>query len=397
MLIITPPHLCITDNCHSNESVVECNIIINNEEKLLYYKTPSEWGRYLTYERADAFLIGVLQYAMKEGHNIEVNAPVSEKLYFNLVNQVIPLLSAGFGHKRIQVKCNQLDNSKLDGDREPFAVGTGCSLGVDSFGSILYHTSSETPHNYKITHLTYFNVGAHGNDIDKATVSYDNDLSMVQEYADFKQMPLVRISSNIGELYKGWNFDHCNQTRNSATVLALQKLFRRYYYASTIDLSHLGLKGDAAYFETALVPYFSTENTELLIGQADSSRVDKIRYIAEFPETYSRLYVCWKEILKNNYNAKNLDTPLLNCSRCEKCRRTMIAIYLLGKENEYRNIFDWDYFHKHVHFMIGYALANKNKKTYYVDLVGFMKQSGFNISLLDRFYQFCLTLYYKIR
>ena len=117
------------------ETRVECTILIDNREEVLYYSTPVEWGKYLTFERADAFLLGVLQYAMKEGHDIEVKAPISERLYFNLVNQVIPLLSAGFGHKQIKLTCNQLDNSVLMAETEkPFAVGTGCSLGVDSFG-----------------------------------------------------------------------------------------------------------------------------------------------------------------------------------------------------------------------------------------------------------------------
>lgn len=276
MLIITPPLPLLKDG--EIETRVECTILIDNREEVLYYSTPVEWGKYLTFERADAFLLGVLQYAMKEGHDIEVKAPISERFYFNLVNQVIPLLSAGFGHKQIKLTCNQLDNSVLMAETEkPFAVGTGCSLGVDSFGSILYHLQPDTPTNFRLTHLTYFNVGALGNDTEKTTVSYEHDLSMIQEYAAYKQLPLVRISSNIGKLYEGWNFDHCNQSRNSATVLALQKLFRRYYYASTVDVSHLKIKYDAAYFESALVPYFSTENTDLLIGQAAFSRVDKTK------------------------------------------------------------------------------------------------------------------------
>lgn len=242
--IITPPRLIEEDK----EVRVECRVIIDNQEEVLYYSTPNEWGKYLTFERADAFLLGVLQYAMKEGHDIDVQVPISERLYFNLVNQVIPLLSAGFGYKRIQLKCYQLDNSELKAeDEKPYAVGTGCSLGVDSFGSILYYTQPDTPPDFRLTHLTYFNVGALGNDTEKATASYNHDLPKIEEFAAFKHMPLVKICSNIGKLYEGWNFDHCNQSRNSATVLALQKLFRRYYYASTVDVSHLQIKHDAAF------------------------------------------------------------------------------------------------------------------------------------------------------
>ena len=395
MLIITPPLL----KGDKIETRVECTIAIDGHEEVLYYSTPIEWDKYLTFERADAFLLGVLQYAMKEGHDIEVQAPISERLYFNLVNQVIPLLSAGFGHKRIQLKCGQLDNRMLMVDDEkPFAVGTGCSLGVDSFGSILYHLQPDAPPNFRLTHLTYFNVGALGNDTEKATASYEHDLPMIQEYATFKQMPLVKISSNIGKLYEGWNFDHCHLTRNSATVLVFQKLFRRYFYASSSDVSHLHLSNQATgYYETSIMPYLSTENTDLLIGQAAFSRVDKTKFIAAFPETYSRLYVCWREILKNNYNDNRSNVEVLNCGRCEKCRRTMLSLHFLNKEEQYKDIFDWDYFHKRYHFAVGYALANRKRKVYYEDVVELMKQSGYKPSLVDRFWQLGLSIYYFFR
>lgn len=134
-----------------------------------------------------------------------------------------------------------------------------------------------------------------------------------------------------------------------------------------------------------------------LIGQSASSRVEKIRFIADYPETFNRLYVCWREIMKNNngYNYKNL--KFLNCSRCEKCRRTMLAIYFLGKENNYKEIFDWNYFHKNIHHFIGYALANKKRKIYYEDIVNLMRQKGFSPSLFDRFWQLGLTLYYFVK
>lgn len=395
MLIIKSPRLIETPD---NQTMVECTIIVNGVDNNFYYSTPKEWGKYLVYERADAFLLGVLQFAMKDGHDIEVEAPCSEMLFFNLVTQAIPILAEGFGHKRITVKCDQLDNRVLTVDGEiPFAVGTGCSLGVDSFACILYHTQPNISDNYRLTHLTYFNVGGMGNDTAKATASYMHDIPMIEEYADFKKMPLVTISSNIGELYDGWNFDHCSHSRNPAAVLALQKLFKRYYYASSVDVSHLKINNDAAYFESALVPYLSTENTNLMVGQAAFSRVDKTRYIAEYPETYNRLYVCWKEIMKNNYGINRSNINYMNCSRCEKCLRTMLTLHLLNKETQYKDVFDWSYFHKRYHHFIGYALANKQKKSFYEDIVKLMKQTRFRPSLIDRIWQLGLTLYHTFR
>lgn len=75
----------------------------------------------------------------------------------------------------------------------------------------------------------------------------------------------------------------------------------------------------------------------------------------------------------------------------------MFTIYLLGKEEQYKEIFDWEYFHKHFHFSAGYALANRKRKSYYDDIVKLMKQKDYNPTVLDRVWQLGLTLYYKFK
>ena len=51
MLIVTTPLL----KGDKIETRVECTIAIDGHEEVLYYSTPIEWDKYLTFERADAF------------------------------------------------------------------------------------------------------------------------------------------------------------------------------------------------------------------------------------------------------------------------------------------------------------------------------------------------------
>ena len=44
----------------------------------------------------------------------------------------------------------------------PRAVGTGFSGGIDSFATIYEHHEKPAPEGFKLTHLFFFNVGAHG-------------------------------------------------------------------------------------------------------------------------------------------------------------------------------------------------------------------------------------------
>ena len=254
---------------HDNtEAFMECDIIVGSKKIKIYYSTPIEFEKYLLHERADSFLLAILQFAMKEGEDIMVNGPVSEKLYFNLTTHVIPLLASALGHSKITIHAKQLDNTVYSAsETHSPLVGTGCSLGVDSFSTILYYSSDRIPASYRVNCFTLFNVGANGNNIAKATKSFLIDKPMASEYAIFKQMPLVTLSSNIGILYEGWNFALCHHTRNAGAVLALQKLFAKYIYASSYPSTDLRISSvDPSHFETALLPYLGTENPEVFIG-----------------------------------------------------------------------------------------------------------------------------------
>jgi len=316
---------------------------------------------------------------------------------------VIPLLASALGHQPITIHAKHLDNTVyVSSETHPPIVGTGCSLGVDSFSTILYYTSDKIPESFRVNCFTLFNVGANGNDIAKTTESFLIDKPMASEYANYKHIPLVTLSSNIGMLYEGWNFALCHHTRNAGAVLALQKLFAKYIYASSYPSTDLRISSvDPSHFETALFPYLGTENTELYIGLPDYTRTEKTAFIAEFPETYNRLYVCLKQVLKNDYDSYSLnnETEKRNCSSCEKCKRTMLAIDVLNKRENYFSVFDWDYYDSQRDALIGYVLANKKRKgkDFYRELCVLMEKEHFSIPMRARWYQVLFSFFYLIR
>lgn len=63
----------------------------------LYYETETKWGQYLTDDRLDAALVALIPYAMYRSNpedRVEVicEAPVSEKLKFQLTQELMPAL-----------------------------------------------------------------------------------------------------------------------------------------------------------------------------------------------------------------------------------------------------------------------------------------------------------------
>ncbi|MDY2726928.1 MAG: hypothetical protein SOV36_08940, partial [Anaerostipes faecalis] len=70
------------------------DIIINGYSETLWFSVNSLQEEYLSLGRADPFLMLVLPLAMRGGHEIICEDYLSERLYYQLSNYLIPTLSA---------------------------------------------------------------------------------------------------------------------------------------------------------------------------------------------------------------------------------------------------------------------------------------------------------------
>lgn len=346
----------------------------------IYYKTSIEYGQYLTEEVADAFVVGMLLPAARYNEDIYVEGAISEKLYYNINNSVLYIFSFIWGH-RVKLSARKLVSLSYNSK----GVGCGCSLGVDSFAAMLQHMDGNSSAAYEISHLTYFNVGAMGYvNLDKAKQSYMKDLQLVQQYADRKNKPVVCLESNFSIMYKEFDFDQSGDVRNFSAVLSLQKLFGKYLYGSSFPIKDFKFdKSQTGYYETLLAPLFSTEICELLIANPDMSRIDKTKFILSDKDVQEYLYVCWKELIVNKYPdsiiAKIKDN-FLNCTRCDKCLRTLLAIDILGKVDNYSKIFDIEYYYKVRDSYIAKVIFYRKNNAFYQDLYNLINEYNFKLS-----------------
>ena len=156
----------------NNKTRVEC--VMNHVNKILIECDE----KYIdgVQENYDGFLVLVLVVAMKKNEDIEINGLVSFKLYYNIVNHVMPIIKIvhpDFSIVKIKIKgftekLYETNNS----------VGCGLSCGVDSLCCIqdYYYKNCRS---FKLTHLTNFFAGATTN----RTV-YENKLVNIQNYVD---------------------------------------------------------------------------------------------------------------------------------------------------------------------------------------------------------------------
>ena len=362
------------------DGIYVCSHIVDDAQRIdtiAWYRSDFEYGIFFNEDVLDAFVLPMILPAIKYQEDIQVDGYISEKLLYSINRYLVYTLTIPFPNKRfIHVKCKGTKvinyNSK--------AVGCGCSLGVDSFSAILRHLDSNCPEGYRITHLTNFNIGAYGNDFDKSHASYIKALESVEEFAKNENIPLVLIESNIGKFFKDLTFNWSGPVRTMSTALAMQKLFHRYYYASGHSNADLEITDIMGHFASLVIPMLSTENIEFIVADQDRSRIDKTVAIAENPLVQKYLHVCLREIRANNQGKEYLrDIKFRNCSRCDKCLRTLITLDILGVVEKFGNIFDLEYFYSIHDSIIEDIVINKDNNLFKNEIYKLMIERNYKI------------------
>lgn len=350
MITIDKPYI---EKCDQS-TFLKCHIVDESRgfDKDLWYSVDSFYADKLCYEVSDAFVLVMLLPAIQTKQNIVVKSDVSEKLYHNLRTVVLSSLTWAYYKQSGSVIEIQVEGNLVSYDFHPNAIATGCSLGVDSFSTIKrYFFDNNCEPGYRLTHLTFFNVGAVGSTNSVCVrKSYLKDIDRISNFAKEYNLPIVAVDSNVCEFYPIFDFNATHTFRNMSVVLALQKLFKRYLYASAYPNRSIRIdKADLAHFESMLLPHISTESTELISADSELSRTEKIKYITSDSKAQKMLYVCRREQAKNDGEEDFLcaenEEENVNCGRCDKCLRTILALDVIGELNQFRPLFDLSYWY----------------------------------------------------
>lgn len=302
----------------------------------LWYQFSNEYESFITEELCDSVVVSILNTAVKEQYNIVSDLPISESLYFRLTTQLIPKVAKSFAVEEISIRA-PLSAIQYS----PYAVATGISCGVDSFTTLYEYTDACKIDDYCLTHLTYFQNGAHhSGHVGHGSLAeelFDNQLKDISEFCKKYGFPLIVVRSNIDEcmytLFKEDDFQKVHTYRNAGFVLLLQKLVRTYYYSSA-GFSDIKISTeDSAHYDAILLPNVSTDSTVFYSSNKMLTRLEKTKLISQYEPSYDNLLVCYR-------SGKN-------CCTCLKCVRTMITLDFLGVLDKYSNSFDVDYYRKH--------------------------------------------------
>lgn len=309
----------------------------------LWFAVPKEYKSYLCTDRNDAFVVAMLWYAMITGSDIKSDAQMSEKLVFNITRYLVPALcNEKNGYRQIKIIGPTTNQSY----QNIGGVGTGMSCGVDSFYTLHEYTKVDTPKKYRLTHLAYFNMGAifHPNRSEKRVYTlkefYETTDMMSEEkrenarmVAEQAGMPLVYVKSNLDSDYYRGAYGHTGVYRNCAMALSLQGLFSVYYNSSGgwpgyFDLT---LTEGSQHYEALLCQCLSTESLSFILSDY-ATRAEKTIIISDNKMAQKYLDVCFC------FNS---------CGKCSKCIRTLVTLDIIGKVDQFGEIFNIDDFKKH--------------------------------------------------
>lgn len=277
-------------------------------------------------------MIAVLNYAMRNHHDIVSEAPLTEDLYYNIDKYLVDAIAQyNSDFYRPQITAEVVS--------EPLpcagAVGTGISCGVDSLHALACQTSMKFK-KHNITHLTFNNVGSHGEG-ERAEKLYRARLERPRQFAEEYGFEFVASDSNLQNVVEQNHFKSHTYSSMFA-VYCLQKLYSVYYYSSAgykynefnlVDLPTLCCGS----YEMLSLPLLSTHNLRIYSEGEGMSRMTKLKSVVKYAPSYKYLNVC-------------LDDGD-NCGKCEKCVRTLLGLDALGALDNYSSVFDIAYYRKH--------------------------------------------------
>lgn len=291
---------------------------------LLRYCYPPELQEFLSAENGDPFLAAVLLPAMRTGEAVEIPGCVSPRLLraSDEIQALYKSFDKTLSYAQIKAAVREEHSRPI---RRTSRKGLFFSCGIDSYYSFFKNLTNHPQDEETITDL----IIVRGFDISFASnpavfrVMLANTRRVSREF----RKNVVPVATNVrelavrfvdrGSLYVG--------AAMASVALGLESVFEKVYVASSYGHDQLVPYGS----HPALDPLWSTEQLSIVHDACETRRVDKARFVAQFPVVTDTLRVCTYRLFS---------ASIYNCGVCEKCLRTMVDLYVAGALHKCRTL-----------------------------------------------------------
>lgn len=329
----------------------------DGKNKVLYYEVEDEYAKYLTYEKSDCFVLGLLHNCMNQKCDISCEAPVSEQLLYQLKNYYIPVVSKNMP----DLFSIEIDSECISTfDKSEGAVATGNSGGVDSFYTIIKHMNESGT--YKLTHLLFNNISTEDDKEERIRRWFSKEEKEKKNIAEELGLKAISLYSNLYSFYEShFIYNYYYAAQYISAPYALDKLIDKYYYSSSCSFSDFTINHkkmvSGSNFDLLSLECFSTDRMRVYSTGAETGRIDKTMVISDNIVANRHLQVCAVEQNKQ-YNESGVIVKKLNCGCCRKCARTITTLYAIGRLDKFKEIFELGDFNSDKNKYIGRELAS---------------------------------------
>jgi len=331
-----------------NDAYARLNVEVDFSgiKKLLFIECEKAYEPYLVYECADAYLVLLVYYAMRNEQDITSVAPVSKELVHNLKEFLIPSLI--MGGKNVGTEFHQVEIiaplassisffSNANAGAEPQGVVACMSGGVDSFYTAKKYLSENAAEKPRLTHFYFGNVSIDvtkngGHSLEDFIHANRNKHEKVANIAGLLGLPLVTTFSNFLS-YEEKPEPYMHEV--IAEIMCFRKLFKIFCLPSNLDFSEYSLeKGikyhDQGYYELLTSYVITIPGFQLICSGAGHTRFEKVKELMDYDIAKKELDTCFFQ-----ENGKNCSKPT-----CSKCLRTLCALDVCDKLDEFKDVFD---------------------------------------------------------
>jgi hypothetical protein len=265
----------------------------------------------------DPFLAACLVPCMFLNESLEVEAPVSSQLLAG-INHIQGIFRNWYPKtlNRIQVITTKITTVDV-AQKQPLKSACFFSGGVDSWYSVL------NPHN-EIGAL----VTVKGFDIPYADVSIWTELAQSnRQIANELGKELILVETNLRQfldptqanLGKTATDDFWGKYLHGAFLAAVGLCLQQHFSNVIVPSSYPYAQLHPWATHPLVDPLWSTGQTHFSHDGCEVNRIEKLTLVAKSKTALRNLRVCFSYSLGR-----------YNCCQCEKCFRTMLALYLLG-------------------------------------------------------------------
>ncbi len=313
-MIIHQPEVIQQDNQTIVWAKIELGTRQENFPDFLWFRFPEEYSKYICLN-SDAFLAPGLIAAMHFGEDVQVRGTVSPKLAYHLDEfQYVLNFWMPKDVSPVSIQYERLAPAQV----QPQTVGCTFSGGVDSWFTIWKHLPQNQPlRDFQVTNALFINLfDLTRRDKEKYPRLYNHYHSELQRLG----IDLIPLETNLASLV----IPRLRITYFFAPILAgcamlFQGLLKRFFIAS--GRGHREMARRLSSSSPLTERLLSTDTLDLIHYGSKHQRYHKIEIISNWQLAQENLRVCV---------IPNLGEQVLNCSRCEKCLRTMVTIYALG-------------------------------------------------------------------